>query len=51
MVIGNSTWRAMVIRSKFERWNEDFVDIKDMNPKELFEYYLSTKEIINNHTK
>ena len=49
MVIGNSTWSAMVLRNKFERWNDNFVDIKDMEPKELFEYYLSTKEIIKNH--
>jgi hypothetical protein len=49
MVIGNSTWSAMVLRNKFERWNDNFVDIKDMEPKELFEYYLSTKEIIKKH--
>jgi hypothetical protein len=51
MVHGNSTWRAMVYRSKFERWDDNFVDIKDMKPKELFEYYLSTKEIITTPTK
>jgi len=51
MVIGNSTWRAMVYRSKFERWDDNFVDIKDMKPKELFEYYLSTKEMITTPTK
>ena len=49
MVIGNSTWSAMVLRNKFERWDDNFVDIKDMEPKELCEYYLSTKEIIKNH--
>ena len=48
MVIGNSTWSAMVLRNKFERWNENFVDIRDMEPKELFKYYLSTKEIKKN---
>ena len=46
-----STWRAMKIRNKFERWNANFVDIKDMKSEELCEYYLSTKEIINNQTK
>ena len=48
MVIGNSTWAAMVLRNKFERWDDNFVDIKDMEPKELCEYYLSTKKIIKN---
>ena len=49
LVIGNGIWRAMVYRNKFERWDDNFVDIKDMEPKELFEYYLSTKEIIENY--
>ena len=49
MVIGNSTWSAMVLRNKFERWDDNFVDIKDMEPKELFEYYSSTKEMIENY--
>ena len=49
MVIGNSTWSAMVLRNKFERWDDNFVDIKDMEPKELCKYYLSTKKIIKNH--
>ena len=51
MLHDNSTWRAMKIRNKFERWNDNFVDIKDMKSEELCEYYLSTKEIINNQTK
>ena len=51
MIIGGSTWPAMVLRNKFERWNDNFVDIKDMKSEELCEYYLSTKEIINNQTK
>jgi hypothetical protein len=46
-----STWKAMKIRNKFERWNDNFVDIKDMKSEELCGYYLSTKEIINNQTK
>ena len=49
MVHGNGTWRAMKIRNKFEKWNEDFVDIKDMDPTELCKYYLSTKKIINDN--
>ena len=51
MLHDNSTWKAMKIRNKFERWNVNFVDIKDMKSEELCEYYLSTKEIINNQTK
>ena len=51
MVHDHSTWKAMEIRNKFERWNDNFVDIKDMKSEELCEYYLSTKEIINNQTK
>jgi GTP cyclohydrolase I len=51
MLHDDSTWRAMKIRNKFERWNDNFVDIKDMKSNELCEYYLSTKEIINNQTK
>ena len=51
MLHDHSTWKAMEIRNKFERWNDNFVDIKDMKSEELCEYYLSTKEIINNQTK
>jgi hypothetical protein len=51
MVHDHSTWKAMEIRNKSERWNDNFVDIKDMKSEELCEYYLSTKEIINNQTK
>ena len=46
MVHDHSTWKAMKIRNKFERWNDNFVDIKDMKSNELCEYYLSTKKII-----
>ena len=46
MVHDHSTWKAMKIRNKFERWDDNFVDIKDMKSNELCEYYLSTKKII-----
>jgi len=41
--------RCMLIRNKFERWNEDFVPLDDMSIDQLCNYYTSTQEILDNN--